>query len=112
VLQDDHRDHPGPIGGRPLQAVELPEPEPGPGKVRVLTCGVCRTDRYLAVGDLAPRRPLTVPGHEVVGVVDVRGPGATRFVRPTVSPQPLAEADEVLADLAADGVVGAAVLGC
>ncbi|MFC5238304.1 zinc-dependent alcohol dehydrogenase family protein, partial [Pseudonocardia zijingensis] len=72
---------PGPIGSGPLHAVELPEPSPGPGevRVRVQACGVCRTDLHLAEGDLAPRRPLTVPGHEVVGIVDARGPGATRF---------------------------------
>jgi propanol-preferring alcohol dehydrogenase len=74
-------DRPGPIAGRPVRAVELPEPEPGPGeiRVRVLTCGVCRTDLHLAEGDLVPRRPLTVPGHEVVGVIDIRGPQAQRF---------------------------------
>jgi alcohol dehydrogenase, propanol-preferring len=74
-------DRPGPIGGRPLRAVELPEPEPGPGevRVRVVACGVCRTDLHLAEGDLASRRSLTVPGHEVVGVVDARGPAAERF---------------------------------
>jgi propanol-preferring alcohol dehydrogenase len=61
--------------------VELPEPEPGRGEVRVRveTCGVCRTDLHLAEGDLAPRRPRTVPGHEVVGVVDASGPDAARF---------------------------------
>jgi propanol-preferring alcohol dehydrogenase len=74
-------ERPGPIGSRPLRSVELPEPAPGAGevRVRVLTCGICRTDLHLAEGDLAPRRPLTVPGHEVVGVVDARGPGAERF---------------------------------
>jgi alcohol dehydrogenase, propanol-preferring len=72
---------PGPIDGGPLLQVEAPEPEPGPGevRVRVLACGVCRTDLHLAEGDLAPRRPLTVPGHEVVGVVEARGAGAHRF---------------------------------
>jgi propanol-preferring alcohol dehydrogenase len=40
---------------------------------------VCRTDLHLAEGDLTPRRPLVVPGHEIVGVVDERGPGAFRF---------------------------------
>jgi len=61
--------------------VERPTPEPGPGQVRlrVLVCGVCRTDLHLAEGDLAPRRPGVVPGHEVVGTVDRLGPGATRF---------------------------------
>ncbi|GAA1253271.1 zinc-binding alcohol dehydrogenase family protein [Pseudonocardia aurantiaca] len=72
---------PGPIDGGPLLQVELPEPEPGSGevRVRVLACGVCRTDLHLAEGDLPPRRPRTVPGHEVVGVVDARGAGADRF---------------------------------
>jgi propanol-preferring alcohol dehydrogenase len=45
----------------------------------VKTCGVCRTDLHLCEGDLAPRRPLVVPGHEVVGVVDELGEGSTRF---------------------------------
>jgi propanol-preferring alcohol dehydrogenase len=35
---------------------------------------VCRTDLHLAEGDLAPRRPRTVPGHEAVGRVVARGP--------------------------------------
>lgn len=72
---------PGPLATGPLAARELPEPEPGPGEVRlrVRACGVCRTDLHLAEGDLAPRRPDTVPGHEVVGVVDALGPGTRRF---------------------------------
>jgi propanol-preferring alcohol dehydrogenase len=72
---------PGPIAGGPLRAVSRPEPSAGPDEVRirVRACGVCRTDLHLAEGDLAPRRPETVPGHEVVGVVDQLGPGADRF---------------------------------
>jgi propanol-preferring alcohol dehydrogenase len=72
---------PGPIVDGPLELVELPEPEPGRGEVRlrVEACGVCRTDLHLAEGDLAPRRPRTVPGHEIVGVVDALGPDAGRF---------------------------------
>ena len=74
-------EHPGPVGTRPLRPVECPDPEPGPGevRVRVRACGVCRTDLHLAEGDLPPRRPRTVPGHEVVGVVDALGPGAQRL---------------------------------
>jgi propanol-preferring alcohol dehydrogenase len=45
----------------------------------VLACGVCRTDLHLAQGDLPPRRPATVPGHEIVGRVDALGDGAERF---------------------------------
>jgi propanol-preferring alcohol dehydrogenase len=74
-------EQPGPIAAGPLRAVELPEPVPGPGEVRlrVSVCGVCRTDLHLAEGDLAPRRPHTVPGHEVVGRVEAVGPGVRRF---------------------------------
>lgn len=68
-------------GAGPLQHVDLPDPRPGRGevRVRVLACGVCRTDLHLAEGDLTPRRPRTVPGHEIVGVVDEAGPEAVRF---------------------------------
>ena len=57
----------------------VPEPRPGHVRLRVSTCGVCRTDLHLAEGDLAPRHPGVVPGHEVVGVVDAAGDGCTRF---------------------------------
>lgn len=74
-------DSPGPAASRPLREVERPVPEPGPGQIRVTVqaCGVCRTDLHLAEGDLAPKHRHVVPGHEVVGVVDRRGPGAERF---------------------------------
>ncbi len=70
-----------PVARGPLRLVELPDPQPGPGEVRVRVeaCGVCRTDLHLAEGDLVPRRPHTVPGHEVVGRVDALGPGCTRL---------------------------------
>ncbi len=69
--------HPGPIDSRPLRRRRRPIPEPGPQEVRVAVrcCGVCRTDLHLAEGDLAPRRPGVVPGHEVVGTVEALGPG-------------------------------------
>lgn len=72
---------PGPIAESPLDEVDLPDPSPGLGEVRlqVTACGVCRTDLHLAEGELAPRRPRTVPGHEIVGIVDALGPGVERF---------------------------------
>jgi propanol-preferring alcohol dehydrogenase len=72
---------PGPIGTGPLRRTVLPVPEPAAGELllRVLTCAVCRTDLHLAEGDLPPKRPDVVPGHEVVGVVAELGPGATGF---------------------------------
>lgn len=72
---------PGPADTGPLMAGERPDPVPGRGEVlvRVRVCGVCRTDLHLAEGDLPPRRPGVVPGHEVVGDVVASGPGADRF---------------------------------
>ena len=72
---------PGPLSSRPLRRVSRPVPEPGPGEVlvRVQACGVCRTDLHLSLGELEPRRPRTVPGHQVVGEVASRGGGADRF---------------------------------
>jgi propanol-preferring alcohol dehydrogenase len=72
-------ERPGPIGTRPLRSVDRPVPEPAAGevRVRVTASAVCRTDLHLAEGDLAPRRPHTAPGHEVVGTVDAMGPGVT-----------------------------------
>ena len=72
---------PAPIESDPLRAVELEIPEPGPAEIRVQvrTCGVCRTDLHVAEGDLPPHSPRIIPGHEVVGVVDKRGVGASRF---------------------------------
>ncbi|MGD3110792.1 zinc-dependent alcohol dehydrogenase family protein [Streptomyces sp. YGL11-2] len=74
-------ERPGPAGSGPLTAVRRPLPEPGPGDllVSVEACGVCRTDLHLAEGDLAPHRPATVPGHEIVGRVVAAGEAVTAF---------------------------------
>lgn len=74
-------DRPGPIDEGPLRPVERAAPRPGPGevRVRVSACGVCRTDLHLAEGDLPPKRPGVVPGHEVVGRVEAVGDNASRF---------------------------------
>lgn len=63
--------------GRPLELMDLPTPEPGPGQVRVMVfaCGLCRTDLHVLDGDLTePKLPL-VMGHQVVGTVDDLGEG-------------------------------------
>ena len=74
-------EEPGPIDTAPLRSGERPDPTPAPHEVlvRVAACGVCRTDLHLAEGDLAPHRPRTVPGHEIVGHVIARGRDTTRF---------------------------------
>ncbi|MGH2747251.1 MAG: zinc-dependent alcohol dehydrogenase family protein [Actinomycetota bacterium] len=72
---------PGPLATGPIELVDKAPPEPGPQeiRVRVSTCGVCRTDLHIVEGDLPPRRPRVVPGHEVVGTVDAAGEKARRF---------------------------------
>ncbi|MEU8222022.1 zinc-dependent alcohol dehydrogenase family protein [Kribbella sp. NPDC048915] len=64
-------DRPGPIDSGPLKRVRRTVPEPGAGEVlvKVEACGLCRTDLHLAEGDLEPKRPGVVPGHQVVGTV-------------------------------------------
>jgi propanol-preferring alcohol dehydrogenase len=64
-----------------LRAVRRDVPEPAPGEllVRVTACAVCRTDLHVVEGDLPPRTLPLIPGHQIVGVVDAVGPGATRF---------------------------------
>ena len=72
---------PRPIDDGPLALVERPVPTPTGRqiRVRVSTCGVCRTDLHLAEGDLAPHGHEVVPGHEIVGTVDATGAGSTIF---------------------------------
>jgi alcohol dehydrogenase, propanol-preferring len=57
--------------GEALAERELPDPEPGDGEVlvRVLACGVCRTDLHIVDGELTePKLPLIL-GHQIVGEV-------------------------------------------
>ena len=67
--------------GTPLTEEALPDPEPGEGQVlvRVIACGVCRTDLHIYDGELDdPKLPL-IMGHQIVGEVVGGGPGAERF---------------------------------
>ena len=65
----------------PLELVDLPVPHPGMGEVlvKVSACGVCHTELDEIEGRTAPPRFPVVPGHEVVGRVEKRGPGASRL---------------------------------
>ena len=68
--------------GEELAEKDLPEPEPAPGEVlvRVLACGVCRTDLHVVDGDLTePKLPL-IPGHQIVGEVVEAGDEAEGLV--------------------------------
>jgi propanol-preferring alcohol dehydrogenase len=65
--------------GTALEWTELPDPQPGPGEIRVkvAACGVCRTDLHVVDGELPnPKIPI-IPGHEIVGRIDLLGAGVT-----------------------------------
>jgi len=65
-----------------LEVVELPEPHPGPGdvRIRVHAATVNPTDLLLRSGFmaamLAQQQPPYVPGMDAAGVIDELGPGA------------------------------------
>jgi propanol-preferring alcohol dehydrogenase len=65
--------------GAALEWTELADRQPGPGEIRiqVTACGVCRTDLHVLDGELAGQYLPIIPGHEIVGRVDVLGPGVT-----------------------------------
>ncbi len=54
-----------------LQIQDIPRPRPEAGHVllRVVACGVCRTDLHIVEGDLPPVKEQLVPGHQIVGEV-------------------------------------------
>ncbi|HMN73373.1 MAG TPA: zinc-dependent alcohol dehydrogenase family protein [Rhodoblastus sp.] len=65
----------------PLVVEERPLPAPGAGEVRlkVLACGVCRTDLHVVDGELPKPALPVVPGHEIVGTVDAIGADVSGF---------------------------------
>ncbi|MGB8624337.1 MAG: zinc-dependent alcohol dehydrogenase family protein [Paracoccaceae bacterium] len=61
----------------PLEWTDLPDRQPGSGEIRVkvLACGVCRTDLHVSDGELPDTSSPVIPGHEIVGRIDALGPG-------------------------------------
>lgn len=72
---------PGPVESHPLELRELPVPQPGEREVlvRIRACGICRTDLHVVEGELPPRKSLVIPGHQIVGVIERLGAGATKY---------------------------------
>jgi propanol-preferring alcohol dehydrogenase len=62
-----------------LEWTELPDRQPRAGEVRVkvLACGVCRTDLHVYDGELPDPKSPIIPGHEIVGRIDAIGPDVT-----------------------------------
>ncbi len=70
-----------PVDTAPLVSAKIDTPRPGPGQVRlkIHTCGVCHTDLHIVEGDLALPRLPTIPGHQIVGIVEAAGEGVARY---------------------------------
>lgn len=64
-----------------LEPDSVPFPLPGPGQIRlrVLACGVCRTDLHILDGELKDAHSRLIPGHQVIGTVDALGANVSGF---------------------------------
>jgi propanol-preferring alcohol dehydrogenase len=65
---------PGPLESHPLRYGDVEDPAPGAGQVllRVISCGVCRSNLHMVEGDWVPNAPTftpMIPGHELIGEV-------------------------------------------
>ncbi|HTP41006.1 MAG TPA: alcohol dehydrogenase [Nitrospiria bacterium] len=69
--------------GGDFELVERNIPDPGPGQVRiqVQACGVCHSDVITKDGLFPGISYPRVPGHEVVGTIDVLGAGVSGWTR-------------------------------
>jgi len=74
-------ERPGRIESNPLKFIEVlkPEPEANQVLIRVRYCGVCRTDLHVVEGELPPRKLPVIPGHQIVGTVELVGERVARF---------------------------------
>jgi len=65
------------INNNPLEMMDVDMPIAGRGQVRirVMACGVCRTDLHIAEGDLNSTKYPIIPGHQIIGIIDEVGPG-------------------------------------
>lgn len=56
-----------------LKEMAMPSPLPHQVLIKIIACGVCRTDLHIIDGELTnPKLPL-IPGHEIVGIVAKTG---------------------------------------
>jgi propanol-preferring alcohol dehydrogenase len=62
-----------------MQTIPVPHPAARQVLLKVIACGVCRTDLHIVDGELmSPKLPL-VPGHEIIAVVVKKGKAVTRL---------------------------------
>ena len=67
--------------GQPLTSKTIPVPVPAAEQVliKIIACGVCRTDLHIMDSELPdPKLPL-IPGHEIIGIIVQTGHEVTHF---------------------------------
>lgn len=62
---------PGPLSRRwlDIDQVDVPTPQEGEALLRVLACGVCRTDLHIVCADLPLLKTNLIPGHQIVAEI-------------------------------------------
>ncbi len=65
----------------PLRLTDVPIPAPSPNDVlvKVLACGICRTELDQIEGRISPPKLPVVLGHQPVGVIEAVGARVTKF---------------------------------
>jgi propanol-preferring alcohol dehydrogenase len=63
--------HPAPVKDGPLsiETVPIEHPAPDSALLKVLACGVCRTDLHIVEGELPAKLDAVIPGHQIVAEV-------------------------------------------
>ena len=62
------------------ESVPIPQPSPQQVLIKVLACGVCRTDLHIVDGELTSAKFPLILGHQIVGIVQEVGAQVTKFV--------------------------------
>lgn len=62
-----------------MEERSLTSPEPGEIRIEVEACAVCRTDLHVVDGDLPHPMLPVIPGHEIVGRVEMLGSGVSNL---------------------------------
>ncbi|MCI0382285.1 MAG: zinc-dependent alcohol dehydrogenase family protein [Chlamydiae bacterium] len=67
--------------GGPLKLINLEKPSPKEGEVllKVVACGICRTDLHIMDGELKLEKLPIILGHQIVGIIESLGKKANRF---------------------------------
>jgi D-arabinose 1-dehydrogenase-like Zn-dependent alcohol dehydrogenase len=70
-----------PKAGADFQIVEreIPKPDVGQVRIKVLACGVCHSDAFTKEGQWPGIQYPRIPGHEVAGIIDELGEGVSEW---------------------------------